>query len=142
MKITTLLTRCTLLIFLFSCKEESEEQETVTLHRRLISCTISQALTEEEFMKITPEAYDKMYSPAFNPKTDTIRYSNDTIYISYLSITNGCANNVGDINIGDDSIIYLRLINLNDYVCTEIGCDRIQFKIKNPKKKKYKIMKA
>ena len=86
------------------------------------------------------ENYKRIYSENFNPKTDTIRYEKDLIYISYLSIVNGCAEYVGDIEIKNDSLI-LNLRDIGEISCTEQRCDRLIFKIKNLEDKKYKIKK-
>lgn len=73
-------------------------------------------------------------------KTDTIRFENDFIYISYLSIVNGCSKYIGNIKIKNDSI-HLRLIDTARYVCTEERVDRLVYKIKNSQNKKYIIKK-
>jgi hypothetical protein len=81
-----------------------------------------------------------VYPDNFSDKTDTIQFSDDEIYVSYLGIVNGCADYAGDIQFKGDTII-LDLINMGEYVCTSQTCDRIKFKVKNEGGKKYIIKK-
>lgn len=82
----------------------------------------------------------KIYSDEFNYKTDTIEYRDKYIYISYLSIVNGCGNYDGNLKIKSDSII-LELDNISGIECTEQRCDRLIYMIYNPENMSYKIKK-
>jgi len=97
-------------------------------------------MTMDDIVKLDHRAYQKLQSNEFNKKTDTIRFDKEIIYISYLSIVNGCADYSGDIEIKKDSI-FLKLNNINGIECTEQRCDRLIFKIRNPNKEKYKVVK-
>ncbi len=81
-----------------------------------------------------------IYSQDFNNKTDTVEYRGNYIYISYLSMVNGCSEYDGDLEFKADSII-LKLDNTSGIECTESRCDRLVYKIRNPENKKYKIKK-
>jgi hypothetical protein len=118
-----------------SCKSTKEE-----LHKPNERLLYFSTKTIMEIDQLNDDEYYSINSDEFNDKTDTIRFTNDEIYISYLSLVTGCANYSGDMQIKGDSII-LDPFNTNDIVCTEQSCDRVVFRIKNKGNKKYKIKK-
>lgn len=97
-------------------------------------------MTMDSLFTLSDSTYNMLKSNSFNEKTDTIRYNANEIYVSYLTVVNGCAEYKGDFFIKDDTID-LNLININDQACTEEECDRIVFRIKNVDNKNYKIIK-
>ncbi len=94
----------------------------------------------DELVNSGEENYRNLNSKKFNLKTDTIRFENDFIYVSYLSIVNGCGQYSGNIEIENDSII-LKLVDTSGIACTEKRVDRLVYKIKNDANKKYGIKK-
>jgi len=109
-------------------------------HDRLLDFQSKTVMDMDDLIEAEEVFYKNLTSDKFNPKTDTIRFDKDVIYISYLSLVNGCSKYKGDIEVNADSII-LELKNINGIECTEQRCDRLIFKIKNPENKKYKIKK-
>ena len=118
-----------------SCQKRKEEPRKPNERLQFFSTK-----TVKEIDQLTEDEYYDINSEEFNVKTDTIEFSNDQIYISYLSLVTGCANYSGDIQIKGDSII-LDPFNTLDYVCTEQSCDRVIFKIENKGNKRYNIKK-
>ena len=94
----------------------------------------------DSLLKLDSSFQQGVYSDNFFDRTDTIRFSNNEIYVSYLGLVNGCADYAGDIKFRGDTII-LDLVNKGDYVCTSQTCDRIKFRIKNERNKKYVVKK-
>ena len=74
----------------------------------------------------------------FDPKTDTIKYTEKEIYISYITELTGCVKYGGDIEIKKDSLL-LKLVPINNIACSELDIARVVYRIKNPKNIKYKI---
>lgn len=102
-------------------------------------------VTDFKIIKIVNDEYsnklpDSLFTKNFDPKTDTIKYAEKEIYISYLTELTGCVKYGGDIEIKKDSLV-LKLVPINNLACTELDIARIVFRIKNPKKIKYKIAK-
>jgi hypothetical protein len=124
-----------IILVTISCQTKKEEPR--KSNERLLYFSTK---TVKEIDQLTEEEYYDINSDGFNVKTDTIEFSNNQIYISYLSFVTGCANYSGDIQIRGDSII-LDPYNTLDYVCTEQSCDRVIFRIENKGNKKYKIKK-
>lgn len=94
----------------------------------------------DELVDSGEENYRNLNSEKFNLKTDTIRFENEFIYVSYLSIVNGCGQYAGDIEVKNDSI-HLKLVDTVGIACTEQRVDRLVYKIKNDGNKKYGIKK-
>ncbi|MFM7857268.1 MAG: hypothetical protein ACKO96_36450 [Flammeovirgaceae bacterium] len=109
-----------------------------TRHEKLISFSDIFVMEIDSLLTLDSTLQQSVYSDKFSDKTDTIQFSDNEIYISYLGITNGCAQYNGDIQFKGDTII-LDLINKGYYVCTSETCDRIKFRIKNEGDKKYVI---
>lgn len=112
-------------------------------HQRLLTFQSSTVMSQDSIISICESDTSfmkRIENENFENKSDTIRYDEDMIYVSYLSIVNGCAQYSGDIEIKDDSI-FLKLKNINGLECTEMRCDRLIFGIRNVENKKYKIYK-
>ncbi|WP_053990051.1 hypothetical protein [Mangrovimonas sp. TPBH4] len=121
---------------LASCGNKTEfipNKNLIEFHRRTI-------MDMDELVNSGEENYRNLNSKKFNLKTDTIRFENDFIYVSYLSIVNGCGQYSGNIEIENDSII-LKLVDTSGIACTEKRVDRLVYKIKNDANKKYGIKK-
>jgi hypothetical protein len=125
------------MFFLTACGTKKQEYKP---DDKLIDFQSYTVMSMDSIIESGEENYKRIYSENFNPKTDTIRYEKDLIYISYLSIVNGCAEYGGDIEIKNDSLL-LNLRDIGEISCTEQRCDRLIFKIKNLEDKKYKIKK-
>ena len=126
-----------LALIIISCGDRNSENEVIKKikpNENVISFKIENILNSE-YQKKRP---DSLFSIGLDPKTDTIKYSNDEIYISYLSSLTGCVEYAGDIEIKKDSLL-LKLIQVNNMACTELNIGRIVFRIKNPKNIKYKF---
>ncbi|MDT0557224.1 hypothetical protein RM697_01105 [Ichthyenterobacterium sp. W332] len=121
---------------LTSCVKKTEfipNENLIEFHRQTI-------MDMDELVDSGEENYQNLNLEKFNLKTDTIRFENDFIYISYLSIVNACGQYAGDIEIKNDSI-YLKLVDTVGIACTSQRVDRLKFKIKNSENKKYGIKK-
>ncbi len=124
-----------------SIKENLSEKVTLkefTPNERIIAFKFAESFTDDQISKISGDDFVILESKNFNPKTDTIKYTKNEIYISYLDALTGCVQYGGDIIIKNDSLI-LHLIPLNDIACTEMTVDRMIYRIKNPKNIRYKI---
>jgi hypothetical protein len=109
-------------------------------HARLLSFNSKTVMSVDDIVAADTTFIKEIYSEKFNPKTDTIAYRDDLIYISYLSIVNGCANYDGNLKFKSDSVL-LELDDISDSACTEPRCDRLIYQIQNPERKRYKIQK-
>jgi hypothetical protein len=131
------------LLCLTSCisNEETRKVETSqSVHERLIEFSSKNIMTMDDISELDEATYQKLHSKDFNSETDTIKLEKDKLSISYLAITNGCADYTGDIAFKSDTI-FLKLINVGEVECTEESVDRVVFIIKNPDNIKYKIVK-
>lgn len=120
--------------FFISCKPKENK------HERLIKFNNYTVMNVDEIILSDSTFINDIYSNEFNKSTDTIEYKDQYIYVSYLSIVNGCATYEGNLEIKSDSII-LKLNNISGIECTEIRCDRLIYKINNPENKRYTIKK-
>lgn len=125
-----------LLILLFSACDDNKPWR----HKRLISFELKPGLNFDSLIA-TENGYQTIASENFHHELDTIYYLDKKIYISYLSIENGCAELDGSIIFKGDSI-FLNTILIGDEVCTEEVCHRLQFVIENKENKKYRIVKG
>lgn len=128
------------LLILSACGSKKKD---FTPHQRLLTFQSSTVMSQDSIISICESDtsfMQRIENENFENKSDTIRYDEDMIYVSYLSIVNGCAQYSGDIEIKDDSI-FLKLKNINGLYCTEMRCDRLMFGIRNVENKKYKIFK-
>lgn len=138
--------KCTKLFLLFtiltSCIEENRNKAKISWipNEKLIDFDIQTVMTMDDIFELSDDESEKLHSDKFNPKTDTIIYKKNEIYITYLALTNGCAKYGGDLEIKNDTIL-LKLININDTECTEQSGDRVRFRIKNPENKRYTVIK-
>jgi len=121
---------------LASCQKKTE----FIPNENLIEYRSSIIMEMDELVESGEENYRVLNSEKFNLKTDTIRYEKDIIYVSYLSIVNGCGKYAGDVEIKNDSI-HLKLVDIVGIACTEQRVDRLRYKIKNSENKKYILKK-
>ena len=121
---------------LVSCEKKTEfvsNENLIEFHRQTI-------MDMDELVDSGQENYLNLNSKKFNLKTDTIRFENNFIYVSYLSIVNGCGQYAGQIEFKKDSI-HLKLVDTVGIACTEKRVERLVYKIKNNGNKKYIIKK-
>ena len=121
---------------LISCEKEAKfipNENLVDFQRHTI-------MDMDELVDSGEENYLILNSEKFNSNTDTIRFENGFIYVSYLSIVNGCGQYAGNIEIKNDSI-FLKLVDTVGIACAEQRVDRLVYKIKNNGNKKYEIKK-
>lgn len=128
------------LIFLIGLLISCEKKAKFIRNDNLLEFQSLTIMDMDELVDSGEENYQKLNSEKFNLKTDTIRYKKDVIYISYLSIVNGCGQYVGNIEMKNDSIL-LKLVDTVGIACTEQRVDRLIYKIKNSENKKYLIKK-
>lgn len=125
------------LISVVSCKPKKVEGQR---NKRLLIFKSKAVMNVDEIVAQDTTYINKIYAKEFNDKTDTIEYRGNLIYISYLSIVNGCSNYDGDLKFKSDSII-LMLNNISGIECAETRCDRLIYTVQNLDKKRYKIKK-
>ena len=121
---------------IISCGKKAEEETFIDFkpNENLTSFKIEKIVNDE----YTDSSPDSLFAKNFDPKTDTIKYTEKEIYISYLTSLTGCVKYGGDIEIKKDSLL-LKLIPINNIACTELDIGRVVYRIKNPKNIKYKI---
>lgn len=124
---------------LISCKKEIPEETFIDFkpNENVIAFKIAEIVTEDYPNKFP----DSLLVENFDPKTDTIKFTEKEIYISYLAGINSCTEYGGDVVIKNDSLI-LKLTPINNMACTSSEIARIIYKIKNSKKIQYKIAKS
>lgn len=127
---------CLILILLFCACDDNKPWR----HARLLSFEMTTGLNFDSLIK-TKNGFEAIASKNFYFKSDTIYFLEGRIYVSYLSIENGCAELDGSIIFSNDSI-FLNTILIGDEVCTEQTCNRLRFVIENKENKKYKIIKG
>ncbi|MES2284835.1 MAG: hypothetical protein V4547_04035 [Bacteroidota bacterium] len=132
--------KLTVITFAFLVTACATKKQEIKINDQLLDFQSWTVMSVDELVEAGEQTYKGANSKQFNSKTDTIRFDKDIIYISYLSIVNGCGQYGGDIEVKADSII-LKLNNLGGIECTEQRCDRLIFKIKNTENKEYKIKK-
>ncbi|MCZ8089125.1 MAG: hypothetical protein O9282_04025 [Flavobacterium sp.] len=98
-----------------------------------------------EIVKFVNDEYrdkrpDSLFTKNFDPKTDTIKFYKNEIYISYLAGLTGCVEYGGDIEVENDTL-FLKLVRINNMACTEFNIGRLVYKIRNSKNLQYKIAK-
>lgn len=121
----------------FSCSN----QEPIKKHDQLISFKSLFIMDMEDIFERPETEYQKLTDNInFYPETDTIKYFKDTIYISYLTYVNACADYSGDIEIRNDSLI-LKAKNILGQECASGRIDRFTYKIYNPDNKNFTIIK-
>jgi hypothetical protein len=127
-----------LALILFSCREKVPEETVIDFkpNKDVLSFQIVKIVNDE----YTEKNSDSLLTKNFDPKTDTIKYSEKEIYISYLTRLTGCVKYAGDVEIKKDSLL-LKLVPINNISCSELDIARIVFRIKNQKNIEYKIFK-
>ncbi|AWA31154.1 hypothetical protein HYN48_14215 [Flavobacterium magnum] len=131
----------TLALFI-SCRKTAEENAIeFQPNKNLIDFKITHGLNEDEVYKLNDDQLQYLNSEKFNPKTDTIMYKKNELYISYLTFMTSGPEYRGDFKIKGDSLL-LEIIPFADYALTEQMADRIVFKIANNENKKFKIKKG
>lgn len=127
----------TIITLVLSCSNHEQDRK----HEQLISFN-SQFIMDMDEIFDRPEREYQRLTDEFNfyPETDTIKYKNDTIYISYLTYVNACAKYSGNIEMRNDTLI-LKAKNILEEECASGRIDRFIYKIYNPDNKKYTIVK-
>ena len=125
------------LIIFSACKTKTSDHEA---NEQLITFHSHTIMGMDQLVEAGDENYQKIDSKEFNLKTDTIQFTNNKIYVSYLAIVNGCGQYAGDIEIRKDSL-FLKLVDISGIGCTHERCDRLVYTIRNPENKQYKIIK-
>ena len=128
-----------LTFFLFSCEDKKSEKDKLLEfkpNKNVVSFKIVEILND----KFTGENINSLLKSELNPKYDTVKYMENEIHVSYLEVLTGCVKYDGDIQMKNDSLI-LKLVPINNEACTELLIGRIEFVIKNPNNKTYKIAK-
>ena len=121
-------------------KKETHNLPKIQKNERLISFRCKLVMNSEEMSSKSDKEFQQLIDHVnFHGETDTIRYSTDTLYISYLTSVNACASYDGNIEFHNDSLI-LKAINIGDIVCLSEEIDRFIYKIYNPENKKYIII--
>lgn len=120
------------------CSGKSEPKPPV--HEQLIRFHSTWVYDMDDLAKMEARKYRKKFSVDFNPKTDTIRYERDRIYVSYLRAAAGCADYYGTIRFRGDTIELL-FVNKSDVVCAETDIYRVVYEIDNKEGKKYTLQK-
>ena len=125
-------------IIFVSCKDKVPEETLIDYkpNDKVLAFKIAKILNYE-YPENRP---DSLFKKNFDPKTDTIKYTEKEIYISYLTGLTGCVKYAGDVEIKKDSLL-LKLVPINNISCTELDIARIVFRIKNPENINYKIVK-
>ena len=127
------------LVLFVSCGQNNSKH-IAEPNRRLANFKIYLVYTVDSLELLDSKVNQAINSKEFNSKTDTIKYINDKIYISFLTTATGCANYTGDIKFTQDTIKLL-LINKLETVCSEQDCYRLVYEIENKNNKKYIIAK-
>lgn len=125
-----------LALTLLSCGNKTPEETFIAFkpNKDVISFKVAKILNDE----YPDKRPDSLFVRNFDPKTDTIRYSENEIYISYVTYLTGCVKYVGDIEIKEDSLL-LKLVPINNMACTELDIARVVYRIKKMGNIKYKI---
>jgi hypothetical protein len=112
-----------------------------TKHKQLIGFKNQFVMDMDELFEKPDTEYQKLTDEVnFYPETDTILYKSDTLYISYLTYVNSCAEYGGDIEIKGDSL-FLKAKNVGEYECASGRIDRFIYTLQNPNNQKYTIVK-
>lgn len=113
----------TLLLFITSCNFNSLKPK----HKRLLNCKISFLvdLGDLKFQKLAEKARSQEIE---------IKYSNDTIYASYIAVLNECGKYEGNIEIVNDTIKLMHY-SVSNEACTSLVIGKITFLIDNPDKR-------
>ncbi len=131
---------------ILSCGNDSpkvinEDKKVAVIHPNLISFKSIYIAEEDGEVEMSDEEFKRLYDDInFYTETDTISYTKDTIYISYLTIVNACAEYEGNIEYRNDSLI-LSAYNTRDEECASGTINRLIYKVHNPENKRYFIKK-
>ena len=119
----------------------SSINEVKVKHKQLIGFKSQFVMDMDELFEKPDSDYQKLTDGVnFYPETDTILYKSDTLYISYLTYVNSCAEYDGDIAIKGDSL-FLKAKNIGEYECASGRIDRFVDTLHNPTNQKYIIVK-
>ena len=130
-----------ILFIVLSCKSE-RKKIVATKNKDIIEFRATNFLQSSQLTKLDSTTFNSLlHSDTLNKLTDTIKYTDKEIYISFLTLANGCGTYTGDILFSDDTL-KLKLISTSSIVCTEENCDRVVYRIKRHDNKKYKIIKV
>jgi len=120
-----------------SCSNQEPDRK----HEQLIYFNSQFVMDMDEIFDLSEKEYQRLTDDInFYPETDTIKYENDTIYISYLTYVNACAKYSGNIEIKNDTLI-LKAKNILEEECASGRIDRFIYKIYNLDNKEYTIVK-
>ena len=126
-----------IIIFIGACSSPINE----TKHKQLIGFKSQFVMDMDEIFEKPESEYQKLTDEVnFYPETDTILYYTDTLYVSYLTYVNSCADYDGNIEIKGDSL-FLKAQNIGEYECASGRVDRFSYIIHNPNNQKYTIVK-
>jgi hypothetical protein len=122
---------------IISCGKKAPEETFIDFkpNENVISCKIR--IVNDKYPDKSP---DSLFAKNFDPKTDTIKFNEKEIYISYITDLTGCVKYGGDVEVKKDSLL-LKLVRINNIACTELNIARVVYRINNPKNMKYKIAK-
>jgi hypothetical protein len=128
------------ILLLFStsaCKQNRSTKKSMP-NNRLLSFHAKLVFDADDVPKIGTDTLRKLESDDLNPNTDTVKYLNGRIYISFLRVTSGCANYKGDLVFKKDTLV--PTVN-SDTVCSEQNIYRFTFLVKDLNNQKYFIKK-
>jgi hypothetical protein len=129
------------LLFNYSCRQASNtKSEKIIKDKRLLAFNSKIIYTVDSLEKLDNKTNHAIASSDFNPKTDTIKYLKNKIWISYLRNASGCADYAGDIKFNKDTINLL-FVNTSNIVCAEVDTWRVFYEIENKDNKRYVIVK-
>ena len=120
-----------IVILLISCKTREVGNKNLQTHKNLITFNsrFLRDLTVEEF-----ESYNYKYGKGGIKQEQ----HSDTLLVTTDFPWDGCANMVGDLRYQGDSLILVYRLK-DDTLCSEIVYYRLQYKILNKEKVRYKF---
>jgi len=138
-----------LTISLFSCENKKQKDLLALMnegilnydgkkHKQLISFRSFTAVSNDNINDLPENELDDIRSESFKSKYDTVKYLNDTLYISYVECVNNCGTYQGDIEFHNDTL-FVKVLDLSRIACISERIDRFIYKVYNPKNLHYKI---
>ena len=104
-------------------------------HRRLLTSKIAFVASSDD-----EDLGNKKLYPLLNDTTDTVKYENNRIYVSCVSVLTGCAKYRSDIAVVADTIFLLNEM-IPGESCTEQNFYRTTYVIENNENKRYVFVK-